>query len=339
LQRVQVIALASALPEDAGCTATRWSLDDLAIKLLDESRDVPMSRATIQRVLAEVDLKPHRSVYWLNNHDPDFDAKAAEICRLYAQAPQMYQQGRLLICGDEKTGMQILERRYPTRPAEPGKPERREPEYLRHGTRALIGSFAVPTGEVVWNLGETRTSQDFAAHQRKVAEHFSEMNRFDWVLDNLNTHWSLDVCRTIAELSDVPFVEKELRTGPQRIAFLTNPEHKHVFHFTPKHGSWLNQVELWFSVLERRFLRRGDFASPAEFIQRFTAFMDEYNAHHAHPYRWTYAGEPLVRGTPFSQTRRQQQRGRAWLHRPLYQRLLYPPRPYQRTSPQLSQNL
>jgi len=218
----------------------------------------------------------------------------------------MYQQGRLLICGDEKTGMQILERRYPTRPAEPGKPERREPEYIRHGTRALIGSFAVPTGEVVWNLGETRTSQDFAAHQRKVAEHFSEMNRFDWVLDNLNTHWSLDVCRTIAELSDVPFVEKELRTGPQRIAFLTNPEHKHVFHFTPKHGSWLNQVELWFSVLERRFLRRGDFASPAEFIQRFTAFMDEYNAHHAHPYRWTYAGEPLVRGTPFSQTRRQQ---------------------------------
>jgi transposase len=154
-------------------------------------------------------------------------------------------------------------------------------------------------------------------------------------LDNLNTHWSLDVCKTIAELSDVPFLAKELATGPQRIAFLTDPEHKHVFHFTPKHGSWSNQVELWFSVLERRFLRRGDFRSPEEFTERLTKFLDVYyNAIHAHPYRWTYTGEPLVRNTPFSLTRRQQVQGRAWFtSRPkLFQRLIYPARPYKRAS-------
>ena len=105
-----------------------------------------MSRSTIWRILEEADLKPHRSVYWLNSHDPDFDAKAQEICRLYIEAPTMYQQGRLLICCDEKTGMQALGRPHPTQPAVPGKPERREQDYIRYGTRALIASFVVPTG-------------------------------------------------------------------------------------------------------------------------------------------------------------------------------------------------
>ena len=95
--------------------------------------------------------------------------------------------------------MQILERKYPTKLAKPGKPERREQEYIRHGTRALIGSFVVPTGEVVWDVGQTRTSVDFAAHLKKVAEHFPDMRGFDWVLDNLNTHWSLEVCEVMAE--------------------------------------------------------------------------------------------------------------------------------------------
>ena len=88
--------------------------------------------------------------------------------------------------------------------------------------------------------------------------------------------------------------------------------HTHVFHFTPIHGSWLNQVELWFSVLARRYLKRGDFCSPEDFETRLLDYLDVYNTHHAHPYRWTYTGQPLVRATPFSQTRRQQRQGRAW---------------------------
>jgi hypothetical protein len=305
----------------------------LAAALINRAaHDRAMSRSTIWRTLDQADLKPHRSVYWLNSHDPDFDAKALAICKLYLDAPAMYQQGRLLICCDEKTGMQALGRPHPTQPAQPGQPAKREQDYIRHGTRALITSFIVATGEVIGDLGPTRTSVDFAAHLGHVAGQFPEISGCDWVVDNLNTHWSLDVCRVMADLCGVPFVAAELRTGAQRRAFLTDSTHKHVFHFTPTHGSWLNQVELWFSVLTRRFLKHGDFGSMADFEARLLGFLADYNRSHAHPYQWTYNGTPLVRGIPFSQTRRQQQQGRAWCSsRPQrFQRDLYPPRPYHR---------
>ena len=336
-----VVNLATSKTDEHDQPATRWSLDDLAATIINEAHARAMSRATIWRILEEADLKPHKSVYWLNSHDPDFDAKAQAICRLYLNAPRLYQQGRLLICCDEKTGMQILGRKYPTQPAAPGKPEKREFEYIRYGTRALITSFVVPTGEVIWDLGQTRTSEDFGRHLGHVVTHCRQFDHFDWVVDNLNTHWSLEVCEYIAALSAVPFVPRQLQTGAQRRAFLTDPTHKHVFHFTPKHGSWLNQVELWFSVLSRRFLRRGDFTGAAEFEQRLLAFLADYNAHHAHPYRWTYTGQPLVRGTPFADTRRKQQRGRAWVgtRRSCWERFLYPPRPYNRTTGRLAANL
>ena len=333
-QRLDVITLASSTTGEHQRTATRWTLDDLAATLINRAHhDHAMSRSTVGRILDEADLKPHRSVYWLNSHDPDFDAKAQAICQLYLKAPTIYQQGRLLICCDEKTGMQALGRPDPTQPAQPGKPEKRENDYIRHGTRALITSFIVATGEVISDLGPTRTSVDFATHLAHVASEIGAFQGCDWVMDNLNTHRSLDACRVIAGLCDVPFVEADLRTGAHRRAFLTDSTHKHVFHFTPTHGSWLNQVELWFSVLARRFLQRGDFDSMEDFEERLLAFLADYNQHHAHPYRWTYAGTPLVRGTPFSQTRRQQRQGRAWFSpRPQrFERLLYPPRPYHRT--------
>jgi hypothetical protein len=124
-QRLDVISLASSTTADHGQTATRWALDDLAATLINRAHhDRAMSRSTIWRVLEEADLKPHRSVYWLNSHDPDFDTKAREICRLYLEAPAMYRRDRLVICCDEKTGMQALGRPEPTQPAQPGQPER-----------------------------------------------------------------------------------------------------------------------------------------------------------------------------------------------------------------------
>jgi hypothetical protein len=240
--RLDVMAMATRKPARDHCAATRWSLDDL-VAACAQGRTWTMSRSSIWRLLEEADLKPHRSVYWLNSHDPDFETKAHDICSLYLNALRFFAQDRVVICSDEKTGMQILQRKYPTQPMVPGKPEKREHEYIRHGVRALIASFVVATGQVVWNLGQTRTSADFAVHLANVVHQLPEMQRYDWVVDNLNTHWSLAVCRLVAQWCNVPYVAKDLHLGVQRRAFLSNPTHKHVFHFTPKHGSWLNQVE------------------------------------------------------------------------------------------------
>lgn len=340
-ERIGVITLASSKTSEHHSPDTRWSLDEMAFRLVNEVAQQEMSRATIWRILEAADLKPHRSVYWLNSHDKDFDAKAKRICQLYVNAPRLYQQGRLVICSDEKTGMQILQRKYPTRLAAPGKPERREFEYIRHGTRVLLCSFCVPTGKVVWDLGPTRTAEDWAAHLRHVVGQYPDQRGYDWVVDNLNTHFSLAVCREVARWEGLPIDERGLASGTQRRAWLSDPSHKHVFHFTPTHGSWLNQVELFFSVLARRLLKRGDFASAAEFEGRIRQWLDRYNQEQAHPYRWTYMGEPLVRATPFSQTDRQRRQGRAWFgtRRSLFERLLHPPRPYHRRPQPLAANL
>ncbi len=151
-------------------------------------------------------------------------------------------------------------------------------------------------------------------------------------MDNLKTHWSLDVCRFVARWCQVPFDPQQRKTGAQRRVFLCDPSHGHVFHFTPKHGSWLNQAEWFCGVLHRRFLARGSFRSVAECASRLERLLQDDNTRHAHPYRWTYTGEPLVCDTPFSRTRLQQRRGRACLSpRPKRcERLLYAPRPYHR---------
>jgi len=331
-QRATVVALASELPDQQGGSATRWSLDELAARLVNQYADAAASRATVWRILHAADLKPHKSVYWLNSHDPDFTARAQAVGRLYVQAPALARQGHLVLSTDEKSGMQVLQRLHPTRPAQPGRPEKRERDYVRHGTRTLIASFAVPTGEVVWDVGPRRTNDDFAAHLRHTLRHFLDWQQVTWVVDNLNIHWSLQACEILAAVNGRSFRPRALRAGAQRRAFLADPDYPYRFVYLPKHGSWLNQVELFFSVVARRFLKRGDFASAAVFEARLAAFLEDYNTRQAHPYRWTYTGEPLVRATPFSQTRRQQQQGRAWVgtHRQRFERFLHAPRPYKR---------
>jgi DDE superfamily endonuclease len=340
-ERLFVITLASSKTEAHDQPATRWSLDDLAATIVNEAHHRAIHRATIWRILDAADLKPHKSVYWLNSHDPDFDAKAQNICRLYRNALHQYQQGRLALSSDEKTGMQILGRKYPTKPARPGQLAKREFEYIRYGTRSLLTTFVVPTGQVVWDLGETRTSTDWVAHLRHVLQSYPDQQGYDWIVDNLNTHWSLEVCRLVGEWCDVPLVEKDLQRGSQRRAFLSDPSHRVVFQFTPIHGSWLNQVELFFSVLSRQLLRQGDFTSVADFTERLWRWLEDYNARKAHPYRWTYTGEPLVRATPFSQTSGQRRQGRAWFGRDPrpFERFIHPPRPYHRRKPSLAVNL
>src|SRR6266852_5681043 len=272
-ERVDVLSIATKKPATYHCPATRWSLDDL-VAALSQHRLRPMSRSSLWRLLEEADLKPHRSVYWLNSHAPDFETKAHNMCSFYLNALRFFAQDRVVMCRDEKTGMQILQRQYPTQPMAPGKPEKREHEYIRHGVRALIASCVVATGQVVWNLGQTRTSEDFATPLATVVQQLPNRPRYDWVVDNLKTHWSLAVCRLVAQWCTGPFVARDLRRGVQRRAFLSDPRHQHVFHLTPKHGSWLNQVELWLSVLARRVLKRGNCCSAQDFETRLCDYLD-----------------------------------------------------------------
>jgi hypothetical protein len=285
-ERLDVLAMATRKPTPYHCPATRWSLDDL-VAALQQRRLWTMSRSRSWRILDEADLKPPRRVSWLNRHAPDFEAKAHNLGALSRNALRFFAQGRVVMCSAAKTGRQILQRQYPPLPLTPGKPEKRAHEYLRHGVRALSASVVVATGQVVWNLGQTRTSADCAVHLAKVVHHLPARQRSDWVVENLKTHWSLEVCRLVAQWCQVPLVAKDLHRGGQRRACLRDPSPKPVCHFPPKHGSWLTQVAWWLSVLARRFLQRGDFCAAQACATRLDASLAVYNTPHAHPSRWT----------------------------------------------------
>jgi hypothetical protein len=265
--RLEVLAMATRQPARDHGSAPRWSLDDL-VAALAQGRPWTMRRSSLWRLWDDADRKPHRRVDGRNSHAPACEATAHDMCALSLNALHCFAQDRVVMCRDAKTGRQMLQRPYPTPPMAPGQPEKRAHEDLRHGVRALSASCVVATGQVVWHLGQTRPSEDCATHLATVVQHRPDRQRYDWVVEHLQTPWRLAVCRLVAPWCPVPCVAKDLHRGGPRRAFLSDPTPKHVWHLTPQHGSGLNQVAWWLSVVARRFLKRGDVDSAHDLATR-----------------------------------------------------------------------
>jgi transposase len=257
--RLRIIAaVTSAAPEADSVWTHRLlarSLSDLAI-----------SASQIGRILADCDLKPHRVRGWLTRPaDPDFFVKAAGVCAAYrTTAPDA-----VVLSVDEKTGIGARSRKHPEIRERPGRRARREFEYVRHGTVSIIAALNVRTGQVVTETIAKNNSATFVRFLALLDQTIDPGLQIHLVLDNGSSH-----------------------TAKNTKAWLARHPRFHV-HWTPKHASWLNQVELWFSTLTRRLLRRGDFTSRQDLIDKIDAFVEYYDDHDAKPYRWTYDGTPL----------------------------------------------
>lgn len=267
-QRLELLSLACE-PAEAQGRATP-TLDELVERAVERGVVTQISRSHLQRILQAGDLRPHRVRQWLHSPDPLFREKVNAICALYRQAPK----GSVVLSVDEKTAIQAIERKHADRSPVSGRLRRREFEYIRHGTQALIAAMDVHSGRVLGSCTDRRTQADLVAFMEQVAQAYPK-GRVHIVWDNLNTHRAQSVWDD----------------------FNARHDHRFVFHFTPIHASWVNQIELMFGIYSRRVLRHASHASIQELRQRTDAFMAQRNQA-PKPFKWTFAGFELQTGEP-----------------------------------------
>ncbi|MBV8611791.1 MAG: IS630 family transposase [Singulisphaera sp.] len=302
-QIVSILAVACEPPAKSGRPITHWTARELADEVVQRGIVASISPAQVGRYLREAALQPHKKRYWLNTTETDpraFQEQARAVCDTYREAPALAKGHRThTISTDEMTGIQALERNAPHRPMTSERCERIEFESTRHGTLTLIGNFCVTTGELIApTIGPTRTEADFASHIEQTVATDPEAS-WIFVVDNLNIHCSESLVRVVAEACgiDEPLGKKGVRgvlgSMASRQAFLSERDHRIRFVYTPKHSSWLNQIEVVFGVIMRKVIRRGSFTSVADLRSKLLNFIEYFNRVFAKPFRWTYTGRPL----------------------------------------------
>lgn len=291
------MALACEPPADHGRPISHWSSAELAAEAVKHGIVEQLSAGHLRKVLAQATLQPHRSRYGLNARaDERKDERIADLCALYQDAPNTPDEW--VMSTDEMTAIQALERSAPDLPMSPGQPVAVEFEYQRQGTQTLIAALQIATGAVCAGCGDTRTEADFARFIEWVIQRHPGFLVYPFVLDQLNTHKSETLVRTTAKICGLDLdlgVKGEsgiLQSIATREALLSRPDKAVVFHYTPKHASWMNQIEIWFGILAGKVVKRGHFRSKEELRAKLMAFIDYFNATMAKPFKWTYQGKP-----------------------------------------------
>jgi transposase len=297
-----ILAVACEPPEKSGRPITHWTTRELADEVVKRGIVPSISVAQVGRYLRAAALQPHKSRYWLNTTEKDpvlFQQQVEAVCDTYLEAPGLAGQRTHTVSSDEMTGIQALERNAPKRPMIAEHCEQIEFEYIRHGTLTLIGNFEVTTGELIApTIGPTRTEADFASH---IEQTVNSDPKAAWifVVDNLNIHCSETLVRWVAQACgiDQPLGKKGVRgvlkSVASRQAFLSDKGHRIRLVYTPKHSSWLNQIETIFGMIMRKVIRRGSFTSVKDLREKLLNFIAYFNRVFAKPFQWTYSGRPL----------------------------------------------
>jgi len=255
-QKALVIEKACSKPKGG---YTNWSQNRIA-------KEVGISQSKVFQILKQADLKPHKIEYWCGiSRDPEFEEKMVNIVGLYMNPPE----NAIVICVDEKTQIQALDRTQPELSLRSGNPRRQTATYKRNGTVSLIAALAVHTGEITAKTIESNNAENFLKFLKKLDRKYRN-KKLHVIVDNLSIHKHKDV--------------KEWLNGKRKIKL----------HFTPTYSSWLNQVEIWFNILTKDVVKGGIWQSSKQLADQLMEYVKTYNSTRAKPFQWTYTGNPLT---------------------------------------------